>query len=142
MKRTLTIDFDQAYLHLWLLVIRVAVALSMMTHGMPKFFQLIGGGEIQFPDPIGLGPSISLGLTVFSEVVCSTFIFIGLGTRIATIPLIVTMLVAALIVHADEPFGKREMALLYLFPYITLLILGSGKYSIDYLLRGQLISKK
>jgi putative oxidoreductase len=142
MKRTLTIDFNQSYLHLWLLVLRVAVALSMMTHGMPKFFQLLQDDEIQFADPIGLGPSVSLGLTVFAEVICSTFIFIGLGTRLATIPLIVTMLVAALIVHFDEPFGKREMALLYLFPYITLLVLGSGKYSIDYLLRQRLIPKK
>jgi putative oxidoreductase len=142
MKRTLTIDFDQRYLHLWLLVLRIAVALSMMTHGLPKFFQLLADGEIQFADPVGLGPSISLGLTVFAEVICSTFILIGLGTRLATIPLIVTMLVAALIVHFDEPFGKREMALLYLFPYITLLVLGSGKYSIDYLLRERLIPKK
>jgi putative oxidoreductase len=41
------------------------------------------------------------------------------------------MLVAAFVAHAGDPFGKKEMALLYLLVYITLFITGPGKYSID-----------
>jgi putative oxidoreductase len=52
------------------------------------------------------------------------------------------MLIAAFVVHSDDPFGKKEMAILYILPYITLLILGSGKYSIDYLLSQRLGTKK
>ncbi len=134
MRRTLKTGFQQNHLDLWLLVLRILVAAFMLTHGLPKFYKLMAGGEIKFGDPIGLGPATSLSLAVFAEVICSTFIFIGLGTRLATIPLIVTMLIAAFVAHADDPFGRKELPLLYISVYITLIILGSGKYSVDYLL--------
>ncbi len=103
----------------------------MLTHGWPKLMRFFSEDSIKFADPIGIGVIPSLLLAVFSEVVCSVFIILGLGTRAASIPLIITMMVAAFIVHADDPFARKEMALLYLLGYIMLLILGSGKYSID-----------
>ena len=59
---------------------------------------------------------------------------IGLGTRLATIPLMITMLVAAFIGHGADPFGRKETALLYLMIYLTIFVIGSRKYSIDYLI--------
>jgi putative oxidoreductase len=44
------------------------------------------------------------------------------------------MLVAAFIAHGDDPFGKKEMALLYIVVYVFLLFAGSGKFSVDYLI--------
>lgn len=108
----------------------------MLTHGFPKLQRLLAG-EMQFGDPIGLGPEVSLVLTVFAEVVCSILIVLGLGTRLAAIPSIVTMAVAAFIVHGADPFGRKEMALLYLVGYVVLLLSGSGKFSVD-----RIISKK
>ena len=70
----------------------------------------------------------------FSEVLCSVLIFLGLGTRLATIPLIISSLVAAFVAHADDPFGKKEILLLYILLYITLLVMGGGQYSIDALI--------
>ena len=103
----------------------------MLTHGIPKLSRLTSGEEIKFADPFGLGPVISLLLVVFSEVVCSILIILGLGTRLASIPLIVTMLVAAFQAHADDPFGTKEKPLLFILIYIVLLVFGSGKYSVD-----------
>lgn len=142
MRRTLKTGFDQQHLDLWLLLLRVLVAVFMFTHGFPKFYKLMAGGEIQFRDVLGMGPAVSLSLAVFAEVICSTFVLVGLGTRLATVPLIITMLTAAFVAHADDPFGKKELPLLYLFIYITVLILGSGKYSIDFLLSVKPNSKK
>ncbi len=96
--------------------------------------KLLAGGEIHFANPLGLGATLTLILAVFSEVVCSILIGIGLGTRLASIPLMFTMFVAAFITHGADPFGKKEMALLYLLFYLALLVIGSRKYSIDYLL--------
>jgi putative oxidoreductase len=53
---------------------------------------------------------------------------------LATIPLIITMSVAAFVAHGADPFGKKELALLYLVIYLFLLFAGSGKFSIDYLI--------
>ncbi len=117
-----------------ILILRLAVAGFMLTHGYPKLLKLIAWGEIKFGDPIGLGVTLSLILAVFAEFFCSVFIAMGLGTRYATIPLIITMSVAAFVVHASDPFGRKELALLYLLIYLTLFFTGSGKYSLDYLI--------
>ena len=74
-------------------------------------------------------------LTIFAEVICSVFILIGLGTRFAVMPLIITMLVAVLLIHSADPFAKQEPGIHYLILYVILFITGSGKYSVDYLLQ-------
>ncbi len=77
---------------------------------------------------------IAIFLARVAIVGCSVLILLGLGTRIAVIPLIVTMLVAVFIVHSGDPFAKQEMGLHYLLVYIMLLLTGSGKYSLDRLI--------
>lgn len=134
MKRLFQTGTREEYLNILVLLLRISMAAFMITHGWPKLSQLLAGGEIQFGDPIGLGPSLSLILAVFAEFFCSILIGIGLGTRLATIPLMFTMLMAAFVSHGADPFRQKEMALLYLLFYVTLFILGSRKYSIDYLL--------
>lgn len=114
-----------------LLVLRIIGGGFMLAHGIPKLMKLFAGGEIQFANPFGIGAGPSLALTVFAEVLCAGLILIGLKTRLATIPLIITMLVAALMIHGADPFGKKELALMYLGVYTALLMLGSGKYSVD-----------
>lgn len=123
--------------HFFLLLTRISVALLMLTHGVPKLDKLLEGGDIQFADPIGLGPTLSLILVVFSEVVCSILIAVGYKSRLATIPLIITMLVAAFITHANDGIFKQEKALLYILVYIMIILTGSGRFSVDNLLKGR-----
>jgi putative oxidoreductase len=66
---------------------------------------------------------------------CGVLVAAGLFTRLALIPLIVTMAVAVFIIHADDPFGDKEHALLFLVPYVALLFTGPGKWSLDALVR-------
>ena len=115
-----------------ILILRLSIAALMLTHGLPKLSKLLSGGEIQFADPIGLGSTLSLVLVVFSEVLCSAFIAIGYKTRLATLPLIFTMLVAAFIIHINDGIYKQEKAILYILVYLSFLITGSGRFSIDY----------
>ena len=115
-----------------LLFFRVAISIMMLVHGVPKLLSLFGDAEIQFADPIGLGMTASLALAVFAEVICSVLLIIGLGTRLAAIPLLITMLVAVLIVHIPDGWGRQELPLLYAVSYVVLLFTGPGKYSLDY----------
>ncbi len=103
-------------------------------HGIGKWGRLFGGGEIQFRDPLGVGETTSLALAVFAEVICSLLLAFGLLTRWALVPLIITMAVAAFIVHASDGFRGMEMALLFGVSYLTLFLTGPGKYSMDSLL--------
>ncbi|WP_370097397.1 DoxX family protein, partial [Xanthomarina gelatinilytica] len=114
--------------------LRLVVGIFMLTHGIGKFDALFGGEPIQFPDPLGIGATASLAMAVFSEVLCSILLIIGLGTRLAAIPLLITMLVAALIVHSTDGFGRQELPLIYTTLYIAIAILGAGKFSLDYLI--------
>jgi len=114
-----------------LLILRLAAGGFMLTHGLAKFEKLFSLEPIVFPDPIGVGASVSLALVVFSEVFCSIFLILGLSTRLSAIPLIITMLVAAFIAHANDGFGKQELPLFYTVVYIVLVITGSGKIALD-----------
>lgn len=134
MKKLFSISIYPEYINFGILLLRVIVAVFMITHGWPKLNKLLAGGEITFADPIGIGPVLSLTLVVFAEFLCSVLVGIGLGTRLATIPLIITMAVAAFISHGADPFGRKELALMYLLIYVFLFISGSGKYSVDYFL--------
>lgn len=117
------------------LVLRVTIAAFMLTHGLGKLNLLFSGNEIQFADPFGMGATFSLALTVFAEVLCSILIGLGLVTRLASIPLITTMLVAVFMIHGADPFAKKEFALLYLLIYLVVFVIGSRKYSLDFLLQ-------
>ena len=134
MNKIFKTNINQDYFNIVILGVRLLVAAFMLTHGFPKLMKLMAGGEIQFANPIGLGPAFSLVLVVFAEFFCSLFIAFGFGTRLASIPLMITMLVAAFVAHGDDPFGQKEKALLYILIYMVLLIVGSGKFSIDYLI--------
>ncbi|MEM1327088.1 MAG: DoxX family protein [Bacteroidota bacterium] len=119
-------------LDLSLLLLRITFGgLMLVNHGWGKMLKLFGDETIQFPDPIGVGEVPSLALAVFSEVLCAGLIVLGLLTRLATIPLIITMVIAAFVVHIGDPFPKMEGALTYLIPYIVLLLMGAGRYSLD-----------
>jgi len=118
------------------LLLRVCFGATMLySHGWGKFMKFIGDRPIKWADPIGLGPEISLALASFAEVFCAGAIIVGLFTRLATIPLIVTMAVAVFVVHLDDPFKKLEMPIMYLIAYIAIMLIGSGRFSFDHLLR-------
>ncbi|MDQ0594419.1 putative oxidoreductase [Chryseobacterium ginsenosidimutans] len=117
-----------------LLIVRVFIGFAMLSHGFPKLQMLLEGGKIEFFDFLGLGPQITLGLTVFAEFVCSILLILGLFSRIALGFLIFTMVIAGFVVHGADPFTKQEMSLVYLSVYLLLIVFGAGKYSVDYMI--------
>ena len=125
---------NQKFLSLGLLILRVLV--GMLTHGLAK---LTSFSELSatFPDPIGLGSTLSLILIIGAEVGCSLFVIVGAFTRLAVIPLVFSMLVVIFVVHANDPFQMKELPFLYLGIYILLFFTGAGRISLD-----TIISKK
>ncbi len=89
-----------------LLVLRVGTAGMMIySHGWDKLSGFAEKSAV-FPDPLGIGSVASLGLATFAEFFCAVAILFGFATRVAALPLVINMLVAALLFHAADPFAK------------------------------------
>lgn len=116
--------------HVIALLLRLGAGALILTHGVPKLIR-VAQGNLSFADPIGLGPALSLILSAFAEGICGILIVLGLGTRIASVFLMINMFVVVFFAHADDPFGTKEKGLLFLLLFILTFLTGSGKYSLD-----------
>ena len=67
---------------------------------------------------------------------------IGFLYRLAMIPMIFTMVIAFFVIHANDVFAMKELALVYLIIFVLMYISGPGKYSVDYVIGRQLKNKR
>jgi putative oxidoreductase len=130
MKKMLSTSYSAGAFNAAMLVLRLAAGVLMMKHGYDKLVHF-ADYKSSFMSFLGLGSTSSLALVIFAEFFCALFIIIGLFTRWAAIPLIITMGVALFKSHNGEFMGEGEMAALYLGAYITLLFIGPGRISVD-----------
>lgn len=122
-----------------LLILRLGVGGYLLTHGWSKLQMVLDGQFDEFPDPVGLGSNVSLVSTMLAEFACAMLVMIGLATRLAAIPVVFAMGVAAFVVHAEDPWtmgagASKEPALLYLLPFLALVFTGAGRLSVDALI--------
>lgn len=117
---------------LGLLILRIGIGCMMLVHGVQKVSGFSAMSEA-FPDPIGVGSMASLILAIGAEVGCSILLIVGLGTRLAAIPLAFTMIIALFVVHGSDPWKVKELAAMYLLAYTAILFTGPGQYSLDQL---------
>ena len=113
-----------------LLVSRIIFGFLFMSHGITKWI-VFGNMTENFPDPLGLGPTLSYWLALFAEILCSFGVVLGALFRLCLIPIIFTMLVAVFVVHMGDPLPKVEPALMYLVIFIIMFICGPGYFSVD-----------
>jgi putative oxidoreductase len=131
MRRILSIKYSAAAFNFSMRLLRLVFGLLIIIkHGYIKLrdFSTI---QDHFYNFLGLGTKTSLALSIFAEVLCALFIVLGLFTRLAAIPLIITMLVAIFGAGAAKPLVESELAILYFGAFVTLLFCGPGKISID-----------
>jgi putative oxidoreductase len=116
--------------NLALAVLRIGASVMLLTHGIPKIERLFAS-PVEFPDPLGVGPTFSLILVLIGEVVGPLLVLIGYKTKLASIPPMITMLVALFFIHLNDPFKVKEKALLFLLLFFVIFLAGPGKYSVD-----------
>src|SRR5216684_2592801 len=83
-------------------------------------------------------PALSAALSGYTELIGGTLVLIGLLTRLASIPMVINMVVAILVVRMKKVSGLDEFAELdeplYALSFLWLAFSGPGKASLDHLL--------
>ena len=90
-------------------------------------------------------PKLNAFLAIGTETAGFILLFLGLATRLISIPLIIVMIVAIATVHIGNGFeaGSNgfEIPLYYILMLFSLLISGPGRISIDSLIKNSLNKK-
>lgn len=133
MKKLFYTRHNKLSVNLAALLLRIGFGILMIpTYGYGKLINFSERHE-SFYDFLGIGSGISMGLAIFAELFCSCLLILGLCTRLATIPLIITMLLV-IYIHDWQLFAKMELSPAFLTGYLGILLLGPGKYSLDHYL--------
>jgi putative oxidoreductase len=120
-------------------LLRICLGVGLMSHGYAKIFTMTAEGvvklvpftehvrELGFPAPVFFAWAAAL-----SELVGGAFLAVGLFTRFACLAAVSTMGVALYshLSHGD-PFGKWELAGMYLAGFGAYLLGGAGPFSMD-----------
>lgn len=120
-----------------LLLIRLVLAYGFYNPAMMKLKDISSVVEwfksSEMPMPV-----LSAYLVTYTEFFGFILLALGLATRIISIPLIITMIVAIKVAHWDNGFNASdngyEIPLYYLIMLILLLFTGPGRISVDYLI--------
>ena len=130
MKSLLSTKYSAGAFSTAMLILRLVAGILMMNHGYGKLTHFDETAKFM-PHLFGMSSSITTALVIFAEFFCSLFIILGLFTRLACVPLIITMCYALFITLHGEVFGKGELATLYLGAFTVLLLVGPGRVSVD-----------
>lgn len=113
-----------------------ALLLRLVFGGMFIFFgfgKITGYNDIlpMFEGYFGMSSKMSFNLVVFAEFGCGILVALGLFTRVAVIPIFITMVVAFFVAHADDPFTVKHSSFEFMLLSVVIFVLGSGKYAVD-----------
>lgn len=130
MRKLFSAGYTNGAVSFSMLVLRVVSGGLILLHGWPKLINFTAKMNT-FPDPLGVGHKISLGMVVFAEVFCAVLLIMGLLTRLASVPLVICMSVIIFMIHGKDPVSEKEMPILFLAAFVTLLFTGPGRFSLD-----------
>ena len=130
MKKLFSTGYSSSAFNLAMFILRVGAGILMIHHGYDKLVHFNQYAQ-HFMHFFGMSAQVSLSLVIFAEFFCAIFMILGLFTRLAAIPLAIDVAVAVAKGHDIDILGQGEHAALFVLIFITILILGPGRISID-----------
>ena len=121
-----------------LLAMRLVLAWGFWGPAMMKWKNIDGiaswFGDMGYPFP-----TLNAYMAATTELTGAILVFLGIGTRLISIPMMFVMMVAIFTVHLANGFeaGNNgfEIPLYYLIMLFTMMIYGPGKYSVEGIIR-------
>lgn len=110
------------------LLIRFIIGIIFVLHGYNKL------SDLQNWNKFILSKNLPEFLGIFSalfEKIIGILLIIGFLTRLSSLGLIIFMIIAIYLAHIEEPIYKYLYQISIILLGITLLITGSGNYSVD-----------
>lgn len=125
---------------LGLLLLRLAIGLTMASHGAQKLFGWFGGDGLEgtggFMESLGLRPGrLHAALSGLSECGGGLLLALGLLTPLGSVLIIAVMLVATMTAHRGKGFyntsGGAEFPFVLAISALTIAFTGAGAFSLD-----------
>lgn len=132
LKRLFTVE---PILENWLVMLRIIVGILIAAYGLEAFeaekmkSNVAWLTDIHFPTPVFMAY-----LGKISELLGGFLLAAGLFTRLVSIPLIIDMSVVIIFMGNWNIFGDAQLPFLFLLFFLTFIIYGGGKWSLDNLL--------
>ena len=115
-------------------IFRVLVSVELIVvHGFKKLGIGTETAEI-IPNPFNLPYLLNEFLTIFANVISPVFIIIGLGTRFASIPILMVTLTGYFVVHSGGTLAESDIPFMYSMAFLLIAFMGGGRYSLDNIL--------
>ena len=124
--------FTQPWMtHLVPTTLRVLVGMMMIYHGTPKVFEGTSGlsealASRGWPLPWLLGV-----LTAYTEFAGGILLTVGFLTRPVAVAMAVLFFIITFVFHGGDPFGDKELPLLYFVLSVAIVLYGPGRVSVD-----------
>jgi putative oxidoreductase len=125
----------------WPLLSRVTLGVLFASTGWGKVHSLekVTAFFVELKIPM---PALNAFVVAYSELICGSLLLVGLFSRLATVPLLVSMIVALLTAKLDEIHGLPDLfgqvEFTYLVMLFAVLVAGPGSVSLDALLAKRL----
>jgi len=122
----------------WLIIIRVFVGILIAVYGLEAFNpEKMKGNvawltDIHFPVPVFLAY-----LGKITELAGGILLVVGLCTRFVSIALVINMSVITIFMGNCKIFGDAQLPFLFLLLFLSFILYGGGKWSLDNLLFNQ-----
>ncbi len=132
----MVLRFLDKYRDIGLLILRIGIGVMFIMHGLPKLtggpdkWMMLGGTMKSLG--VDFAPMAWGFMAAFSECIGGLLLVLGFFTRPACFALLATMIVAASMhIGKGDPFVKYSHAMEAGILFISLILIGPGKYSID-----------
>ena len=132
----MVLRFLDKYRDIGLLILRVGIGVMFIMHGLPKLtggpekWEMLGGTMKSLG--VGFAPMVWGFMAALSEFAGGLLLALGFFTRPACFFLLATMIVAmSMHISKGDPFVAYSHAMEAGILFLSLILIGPGKYSLD-----------